>query len=80
MQTAEIHRRWLDFFAKRGVSADQAHACLADASKAQKVASLAEKYGNDGINGTPTFVINGSTVDGNTWDVLEAALQKAGAR
>lgn len=71
---------YTDFFAKSGVSADQAHTCLADASRAEKIAKLAEKYGNDGISGTPTLLINGSKVDGGTWDVLEAALQKAGAR
>ena len=71
---------YTDFFAKRGVSADQARTCLADASKADKIAKLAEKYGNDGISGTPTLLINGNKLDGNTWDVVEAALQKAGAR
>jgi protein-disulfide isomerase len=71
---------YVDFFAQRGVSADQANKCLADPARAQKVASLAEQYGNAGINGTPTLLINGTTVDGNTWAVLEPLLQKAGAR
>jgi protein-disulfide isomerase len=69
-----------EFFAARGVSKDQAHACLANIAAATDVANRAEQYGKDGIDSTPTLLINGSKIAGNTWAELEAALQRAGAR
>ena len=70
-----------DFFAARGISKDQANACLADASKAQKLAKLTADQGEEfNISGTPTFLINGSKFDGNTWEMLKARLETLGAR
>ena len=69
-----------EFFAARGVSVDQAHACLADSAKVQAVAKNSETWGQSGIDSTPTLVINASKIEGNTWAELEAALQRAGAR
>lgn len=71
---------YIQFFSQRGVAADQAKACLADGAKAKAVADLANKYGEAGINGTPTMFVNGSKVEGTEWSGLEAALQAAGAR
>lgn len=71
---------YIDFFAQRGVSADQARACLADGAKAQRIASLSEQYGADGIDSTPTLLVNGTKVEPSEWTAVEAALQKAGAR
>lgn len=72
------------FFAQRGLSADQANACLADPAKAQAISKHAADYGQAGIDSTPTLFINGSKVDvtagDEPWKVLEAALQRAGAR
>ncbi len=71
----------LDFFASRGVSRDQARACLADAERLSELAEYSESYGSqDGITGTPTFVLNGREIDANSWTGVEAALQRAGAR
>ncbi len=67
-----------DFFAARGVSKDQSKACLADVANATKVAKNAETYGNEGIDSTPTILVNGTKVDGAEWSSLNAALQKAG--
>lgn len=69
-----------EFFAARGVSVDQAHACLADSAKIQAVANNSEAWGKSGIDSTPTLLINTSKIEGNTWAELEAALQRAGAR
>jgi protein-disulfide isomerase len=71
---------YTDFFAARGISKDQAHACLADFSRASAIAKQSEEYGKDGIDSTPTLLINGSKIDGSTWADLEPALQRAGAR
>lgn len=69
-----------EFFAARGVSVDQAHACLADSAKVQAVANNSERWGKSGIDSTPTLLINANRIEGNTWAELEAALQRAGAR
>lgn len=71
-----------DFFASRGISADQAKACLADVPSLEKLAAATDRYAEeDGIGGTPTFTLNGRKLDGvNGWAALEPLLQRAGAR
>lgn len=70
-----------DFFAARGLSEDQAKSCLADWSKLEGIAKLSQGYAqDDGINSTPTFVLNGQQLDDSSWPAVEAALQRAGAR
>lgn len=71
---------YTQFFAQRGVAVDQAKACLADLPKAKQVAEYAQKYGADGVTGTPTLKINGTKLDDTSWKALEVALQNAGAR
>ncbi|MEY2944054.1 MAG: hypothetical protein RLY97_2068 [Pseudomonadota bacterium] len=71
---------YTDFFAARGVSRDQAHACLANLTAAEKVAKDSEKYSTNGIESTPTIIINGSKSGVNTWAEIEPMLQRAGAR
>jgi protein-disulfide isomerase len=71
----------LEFFAARGLSADQARACLADTTKIEAlVKSVEANQTKDKVTGTPTFFLNGQRIEGTTWDVLEPALQRAGAR
>ena len=72
---------FLDFFAQRGLSEDQARMCLADVASMQKLADDAQQQGEEfNVTGTPTFFLNGQRVDANTWAALEPALQRAGAR
>jgi protein-disulfide isomerase len=72
---------YLDFFAQRGLSEDQARACLADVAKLQADADLTQKYSSEfKVDATPTFVLNGQRVEVSTWDGLEPVLQRAGAR
>jgi protein-disulfide isomerase len=75
---------YTDFFASRGLAKDQANACLAKIENATAVAKRAEKIKADGIDGTPTLLVNGVKLDvpvgQEPWDVLESALQRAGAR
>ena len=71
----------LDFFAARGISRDQAAACLADPAKAQELATRTEAQSKEfDITGTPTFVINGRKVEGATWPDIKTHLENAGAR
>lgn len=71
----------LDFFAKRGISQDQAKACLTDTAKADALIAQTEKGSNEvGVSGTPFFLINGQKTEFSGWPALEGDLQEAGAR
>ncbi len=71
----------IEFFAARGLSADQARTCLADAAKIEAMVKTVEANNTkDKVQGTPTFFLNGKKVEGTTWEVVEPALQRAGAR
>jgi protein-disulfide isomerase len=71
----------IDFFAARGLSADQARACLADTAKIDAMVKASEAQAQEyEVTGTPTFVLNGKKLDVNTWEKLEPVLQRAGAR
>lgn len=69
-----------DWFAARGLAKDQAHSCLADTTAAEKVAKEGQKWSEDGVNQTPTLVLNGTTLEAAEWKELEPILQNAGAR
>ena len=71
----------LDFFAARGLSADQARTCLTDTANIDAMVKASEAQAQEvGVTGTPTFVLNGKKLDVNTWEMLEPILQRAGAR
>ncbi len=71
----------VDFFAARGLSADQARTCLADTAKIEALEQGAREKANEvEVAGTPTFTLNGQKVDANQWGSLEPILQRAGAR
>jgi protein-disulfide isomerase len=70
----------IDFFAKRGISRDQADQCLANTAAAEAVARQAEAAAKAGIDSTPTVIVNGDTLDAHTWQELEPELKKRGAR
>lgn len=69
------------FITARGVAADQAATCLADAAKATRLAEQTQvaqdKYQ---VTGTPTFYVNGEKQEMNTWPELKTKLQALGAR
>jgi protein-disulfide isomerase len=74
----------LEFFAARGMSADQARQCLADFPAMQALAErLDAQTTKDGVTGTPTFFVDGRLIElspGPTWPQVEPVLQNAGAR
>lgn len=71
----------IDFFAQRGVSRDQAKACLSDQKEMDRLAELTSEYGkNYTISGTPTFYLNGNKIDVTAWTAVKGKLQEAGAR
>ncbi len=69
------------FFAARGISVDQANACLANAKDAQALAEATQKQAQEfDIQGTPTFLFNGTKSEANTWEAVKAQLEAMGAR
>ena len=71
----------IDFFAARGLSADQARTCLADRAKIEEIANASNRKSEElNITGTPTFLLNGRRIEANQWPQLEPILQRAGAR
>lgn len=71
----------IEFFAARGLSADQQRSCLADAEKIEAIANNSSAQAEElGINATPTFLLNDRKLDVNTWKDIEPLLQRAGAR
>ena len=71
----------IDFFAARGLSADQSQACLADTAKIEAIANASNEQSAElKINATPTFILNGNKLEVTAWNQLEPLLQRAGAR
>ncbi|WP_374405032.1 DsbA family protein [Pelagerythrobacter sp.] len=72
---------FLDFFAARGLSKDQARTCLADFGAMEQLAErLDSQAREDEITRTPTFFLNGRMLEESSWAEVEALLQRAGAR
>lgn len=70
------------FFRQRGIPQAKIDACLTDQQGLKKLAGLTGLGTREGVTGTPTFFINGATVEllngQGIWPQLEAALRKAG--
>ncbi len=72
---------FLEFFAARGVSVDQAVACLSDAASVEAIAERSDTQSQElGITATPTFLLNGQQLPDRAWSQIESALKSAGAR
>jgi len=71
---------YVDFLQQRGISQQQAEACLSNSENVQAVVDMAEKAGEMGVTGTPTFFLNGEQLENTiTWEQLEPKLKAAGA-
>ena len=71
----------ISFFQTRGVSEDQAKACLSDSAKLKQLTDWTSAYAKkDDVQGTPTFLLNGQKIDGIAWSLIETKMQEAGAR
>ena len=67
-----------EFFRQRGMPAARIQACLADPAGLEQVAAIKARGDSEGVNGTPSFFINGRFADGSTsWARLEADLRAA---
>jgi len=71
----------VDFVRVRGVPAQKAQSCLADQQALQRLVDMNSKATQQyKVQGTPTFVINGETVElnpGPIWPQLEPKLRQA---
>ncbi|MEZ5709442.1 MAG: thioredoxin domain-containing protein [Blastomonas sp.] len=71
----------IDYFSARGISADQAQACLSDPAKIKELLDISQKATNElDVSGTPTFFLNGQMYEFQGWPALKTRLQQLGAR
>lgn len=69
----------LALMGKRGVSATQSRACLADGKARDTVMAMRKRaLEQDGITGTPGFLINGKRVEAHDWAALRPLLPAPG--
>ena len=66
------------FFARRGMPESRFAQCLADSAGVQRLTDMSNRASSEeGVTGTPTFFINGTVQDVNTWSALEPRLRSA---
>jgi len=71
----------IEFVKSRGISEDQAKSCLADKAEIDGLIALTEKgTKDDGVSGTPFFLLNGAKLDASSWNQVKGKLVEAGAR
>jgi protein-disulfide isomerase len=75
-----VHATGLDaYFHAHGMSAAQINACLTSKAGFDRLLALTRRGDNEGVNGTPSFFINGAFNGALDWPGLEPSLQQAGA-
>jgi 2-hydroxychromene-2-carboxylate isomerase len=63
--------------ARHGIAPVQAKRCLADQAALDRLGKMAEAAGAQGVNGTPTFFLNGANIGTHTWATLEPILRES---
>lgn len=67
-----------EFFRQRGMPASRIQSCLADTAVLDQLAAITKRGNDEGVNGTPSFFINGKVVDrAASWPALEPELRAA---
>ncbi|HEX6375700.1 MAG TPA: thioredoxin domain-containing protein [Allosphingosinicella sp.] len=67
-----------EFFRQRGMSGARIQACLADPARLEQLAAIKSRGDAEGVNGTPSFFINGNFAEGAAnWAALEPELRAA---
>jgi protein-disulfide isomerase len=69
-----------EFFQQRGMPESRIRSCLADPAGYDMLAGIKKRGDEEGVNGTPTFFLNGKVVEmspGKIWPQLEPQLQQA---
>lgn len=71
----------IEFVKSRGISEDQAKACLSDKAAIDGLIKTTERgTKDDGVSGTPFFLLNGAKLDASSWNQVKGKLVEAGAR
>jgi len=65
------------FFRQRGIPEARMNQCLADDAALQQLGALTQRGNEDGVTGTPTFLINGERQQASSWAALEPLLRRA---
>lgn len=69
------------FMAARGIAPADYNRCLADPAAPERWARLTQQASTEQeVSGTPTFFLNGTLIEGNTWAAIRERLEAAGAR
>ncbi len=66
-----------EFFRVRGMPSSRIQSCLADPAVLEKVAAIKKLGDEQGVNGTPSFFINGTFAGVGNWAGLEPLLRGA---
>ncbi|HEX8380720.1 MAG TPA: thioredoxin domain-containing protein [Allosphingosinicella sp.] len=66
-----------EFFRVRGMPSSRIQSCLADPAVLEKVAAIKKLGDEQGVNGTPSFFINGTFAGVGNWAGLEPLLRAA---
>jgi protein-disulfide isomerase len=69
----------LPIAAAHGIPAARAEACLKDDAAAEALTKMAQAATDLGVQGTPTFFVNGKQVAAYDWATLEPFLKEAGS-
>jgi protein-disulfide isomerase len=64
----------IDLAGRHGVTAERGRQCLGDQAGVQQLERLAQAAEALGVQGTPTFFLNGRKLDVNTWAQIEPLL------
>lgn len=60
--------------ARHGVTAARANACLADPTRIKQLLAMGNAASQLGIDGTPAFILNGTVVGPQNWNLLDPVL------
>jgi protein-disulfide isomerase len=63
--------------AQHGVAPVQSKRCLADPAALDRLGKMAEAAGAQGVQGTPTFFLNGANIGTQDWATLEPILRES---
>jgi protein-disulfide isomerase len=66
-----------EFFRQRGMPSSKIQSCLADPAVIDKVVAIKKLGDEQGVNGTPSFFINGTSAGVGNWAGLEPLLRGA---
>lgn len=63
--------------AQHGIAPAQGKTCLSDRAGLDRLAAIAEAAAAQGVQGTPTFLLNGANIGVHTWSTLEPILRES---